>query len=144
MRDDHQPGDLSARLTFGRVFGTGPDAGQTRPILSITCETSGLTLELPLTAAQLADMLSGSAAYVPTDKVSGFRGIKNWGKYSRHVTRTVAAQQGDYATKIDARKLPHLASVIAEIEADGYRCDMPRRNNGGQWVIIGRKYVDKT
>jgi hypothetical protein len=141
-REENQPGDLSARISFGRVMGTGPEAGTIRPTLSITCETSGLNLELNLTPTQLVDMLSGSQAVVPAEMVSGFRDIKNWGKYSEHVTRTVYVQSGDYRSDTPST-LPHVAPVIAELEAEGWRVDTPRQGGGGKWVIIGRKYVDR-
>lgn len=143
MREENKPGDLSARISFGRWMGNGPNAGKVCPRLSITCETSGLGLELELTPEQLADMLSGSAAQVSATEVHGFRGIKNWGRYSKHVTRTVPVKIDDYKSAGSPRKLPHVAPVIEELEADGWRVDVPRRNNGAQWVITGRKYVDK-
>jgi hypothetical protein len=143
-REENQPGDLSARISFGRVMGTGPEAGTIRPTLSITCETSGLNLELTLTPTQLVEMLSGSQAQVLAENVSGFRDIKNWGKYSEHVRRAVPIQTGDYAHEGNPRALPHLAPVIAELQDDGWQVDTPRRDNGGKWIIVGRRYIART
>lgn len=138
MREDQKPGNLSARITFGHV-----GSGEVRPALSITCETSGLNLELELTPVQLTEMLSGSTAYVPAEKVSGFKGIKLWGKYSQTMKQTVDTSPRDYVFNGDPRELPHLAPVIAEMEDHGWRVDTPHKNNGGKWVLIGRKYVDQ-
>jgi len=138
MREDHKPGDLNAQISF--VHGMGET--QIWPILTITCATSGLTLELELRPEQLAEMMGGRSAYVPAGKVSGFQGIRKWGKYSQHVTRTVRQEFGDSRTE-DPKVLPHVAPVLREMQADGWEVGTPRRNNQGQWVLIGRKYVDK-
>lgn len=141
MREDHKPGDLSARISFGRVMGNGPDSGKIRPSLSITCETSGLNLELDLTPEQLTEMLSGGAAQIAASKVSGFRGLARWGKYHQSISRTVATRVGDYSA--DPTTLQYVMEKVHEIEAEGYKCDTPRRNNKQQWVITGRRYVEK-
>lgn len=143
MQEDRKPGDLSARLSFSHGMSFGPDGRKIHPHLLITCATSGFVLELNLTPEQLTDMLSGGAADVPADKVSGFKNVKLWGKYEQVQTRTVDTSPRDYAFKGDPRELPHLAPVIAEMEADGWRVDRPRRNNSSKWVLIGRTYVDQ-
>jgi hypothetical protein len=143
MREDYKPGDLSARIVFSRVMGNGPDAGKVRPALSITCQTSGLTLELELTPVQLTEMLSGSSADVPADKVTGFKHIQRWGKYAISQARYIDTSPRDYAHKGDPRELPHLAPVIADMESYGWSVDTPHRNNSGKWVLFGRKYVDQ-
>jgi hypothetical protein len=141
MRDEYQPGDLSIRIGFAR--GYGADSGKVHPKVEITDQTSGLHVELQLTAEQLVDMLGGSEAQVPAAKVSGYRGVRNWGKYLHIKTATVKTKPGDYKLgEADPRELPHVAEAVAEIEAAGYRCDTPRRNNGQQWVIVGRRYDD--
>lgn len=138
MRDSN-PGDLSVRLTFGQVLGSG--AGAIRPTIAVTDGTSGCTLEIELTPEQLTAILSGSAAEVTADKVSGFLGIQNWGKRHELMTRTVKTQQGDWLPGANPRKLPHVAAAVQEVEDAGYRTDRPRRNNAGMWVVIGRRYV---
>ena len=144
MRDEYKPGDLSVRLSFGRVYGTSANRGQIKPAIEITDQTSGRVLIIDITAAELAEMLGGGAAEVPADRVQGFRGVGKWGRYLKTTQRLVKGQTGDYEIKDgEGAKLPHIAKVIAEIEADGYRCDSPRRNNSGQWVIIGRRYDEK-
>jgi hypothetical protein len=146
MREDYKPGDLSVRLQFGRVYGGGPDRGKIKPGIEIVDECSGKQINIELTAEQLAEMLGGGAAQVDADKVSGFKGLRDWGKTQEMVTRMVDVDLGDWKVREDdkaARTLPHVAAVIAEIEADGYRVDAPRRNNNGKWVLIGRRYVEK-
>jgi hypothetical protein len=144
MRDQFKPGDLAIRLGFGRVYGSGPDRGQVKPHIEIADQTSGKILTIDLTADDLVEMLSGGAAMVPADRVSGFRGVATWGRYLKTITRKVKTEGDDYKLRDgDLRKaaqLPHVAKVIAEIEADGYACDTPRRDNTMHWVLIGRKY----
>ena len=144
MHEDHKPGDLSVRLSFGRVYGTGSDRGQVKPGIEITCQTSGKKLTIELTPEDLAEMLAGGAAEIPTDRVNGFQGVHDWGKDHVLVTRKVKTEADDYKLRYGAhgqpRQLPHVAKVIAEIEADGYKAADPRRDNTGHWVIIGRKY----
>lgn len=144
MRGETNPGDLSVRLAFGQTYGMGPERGKVSPRLEVTDQKSGRQLEIDLTHEDLVEMLAGGAAEVPADRVTGFRGVRDWGKTHVHVTRLVTTQPSDWNIREGegARKLPHVAAVIAEMEADGYRCDAPRRNNGGQWVLIGRKYED--
>lgn len=146
MRDDPKPGDLSVRIRFARVYGNGPDRGAIKPGLTIRDEASGKQLDIELSAADFAEMLGGGEARVKAKDVSGFKGVRDWGKEHQMVSRTVKAEPGDWQAREDdkaARALPHVAAVIAEIEADGYRVESPRRNNSGQWVIIGRRYVAK-
>lgn len=141
MRDD-KPGDLSVRLSFGRVIGNGPDDGKIRPSLHIADGTSGRNLEIELTPAQLTEMLSGGAAQVTADKVRGFRGVQDWGKYHKIVTEYVPVASGEQydASPYD---LDHVAEAVRRIEAQGYVIDRPRRNNRRQWVIIGRRYDEQ-
>lgn len=146
MREDYKPGDLSVRLGFGRVYGTGPDRGNIKPHLEITDQCSGKTLTINLTPEDLAEMLGGGAAQVLADAVIGFKGLRDFGKKHEMVQRVVKTQSGDYNFQDgdkQIRKLPHLAPVIAELEAEGYRADTPRRNNSGGWVVIGRRYVEQ-
>lgn len=138
MRDSN-PGDLSVRLSFAQVL--DPGGGRIRPTIAVTDGTSGCTLEIELTPEQLTAILSGSAAEVTADKVSGFLGIQNWGKRHELMTKTVKTQQGDWLPGTNPRKLPHVAAAVQEVEDAGYRTDRPRRNNAGMWVVIGRRYV---
>jgi hypothetical protein len=142
MRDDHKPGDLSVRLSFGRVYGTGPDRGAIKPAIEITDQTSSRVLTIELTPTELVEMFTGGAAAVPADRVNGFKGVRRWGKYLHTMQMNVKTESGDHAAD-DPFKLPHVGKVVDEIEAAGYVADTPRRNNQGQWVIIGRKYADK-
>lgn len=140
MREEN-PGDLSVRLGFGRMMGTGPDAGGIRPRLEIQDGTSGSTLTIELTAADLAEMLAGGAAFVTADKVTGFKGLSRWGKFMKLKTVHVPTEGGDYAVRgPEAVRLPGVAKAIAELEAEGYTCDTPSRNNAAKWVIHGRRY----
>jgi hypothetical protein len=142
-REEYQPGDLSIRFSFGRVYGTGPDRGKIRPGIEITDQTSGLTLTLNLTPEDLAELFAAGAAQVPAASVHGFKGVSQWGKYLHIMTVNVKSESGDYAHKGKPRSLPHVAAGIAEIEAAGYVADTPHRNNQNQWVITGRKYEPK-
>jgi hypothetical protein len=142
MRRNDKPGELSIRIGFARSYGTGADANKVHPSIEVTDETSGLHLELQLTAEQFTELLSGSQTHVSADKVSGFQGIGNWGKYLHLMSQKVSIQSGDYSA-VDPRELPHVAEAIKSIEDAGYRCDSPRRNNGGQWVLTGRRYDAK-
>ena len=139
-RDEYKPGDLSVRLSFGQVMGIRADLTSERviPRLEITDQTSGKTVNIELTSRQLTEMLAGSSAEVTADHVTGFKGLAQWGKFQKVVTRTVKTQMGDF--NADPMTLPYVAEVIAEFEADGYTCDVPRRNNSGQWVLFGRRY----
>lgn len=143
MRDD-KPGDLALRMVFARMMGNGPDAMNVRPALHISDGTSGLNLEIELTPSLLTELLAGGEARVAADKVSGFKRLRDWGKYHKMVTRLVPFERDDYGHDVNkASDLPHVAKMMAEIEADGYVCDRPRRNNARQWVIIGRRYDDQ-
>jgi hypothetical protein len=141
MRDDN-PGDLGIRFGFGRVYGMGPDAGKIKPTLEITDGTSGRVLTIELTAEDWTEMLASGEARIPAARVSGFKGVRDWGKFHHMQTRYVAVKSGD-RDEDDPRKLPHVAEVAQELARQGYQCDKPRRNNQGQWVIIGRKYTDE-
>lgn len=144
---DNKPGDLAIRMSFARMMGSGPDAMSVRPGIQITDGTSGKHLEIQLTPELLTELLAGGEARVSADKVSGFKGLRDFGKYHKMVTRYVTVERDDISYKkgeeIDPFTLPHIAKVVDEIEADGYVCDRPRRNNAGKWVIIGRKYDEK-
>jgi hypothetical protein len=146
MRNEHKPGDLAVRIAFGRVYGGGPDQGMVKPSIEIEDQKSGKHLVIELTAGDIAELLAASRVEVPASHVRGFGGLRDWGKTHEMVTRTVKVEPNDWKVPSDSAKavraLPHVAKVIAEVEADGYRCDAPRRNNGGQWIIIGRRYVD--
>lgn len=138
-RDGYIPGDMSARITFPRTMGIGPDSGKVTPTLEITDEVSGSTIRLDLTPEQLTDMLSGAAAAVPAAKVSGYPGVRNWGRYQKVTSRTVPVERDDHKAT-EAASLPHVAMAIHELEADGFEADPVRRNNAGQYVIFGRRY----
>lgn len=145
---DRKPGDFTVRIGFGREFGGGEDQGMLKPSLAITDGTSRLTLTLKLSAADIAEMLNGSEVRIDAEQVTGFQGVKNWGKYHRHATRTVKTEPGDYKFGYSdgeaIRKLPHIAPIIAELEADGYRVvGTPSRDNSGLWQITGRRYDDQ-
>lgn len=142
IRDEYNPGDLSVRLSFPRASGPGLIDDRVCPTLSITCQTSGLTLELDLTPAQLAEMLGSGSAQVAAKSVTGFAGVRDWGKRAKVITRTVDTASGDYSAKAPA-SLPHVAPVIADMRADGWQVEAPRRNNSGKWVLVGRKYTDE-
>jgi hypothetical protein len=149
MRDS-KPGDLTIRMGFARMMGmmgTGPDAMSVRPSIQITDGTSSKQLTIELTPQLLTEMLAGGEARVTADKVSGFGGLQDFGKYHQMAARYVPVQNGDVSRKkgeeIDPRTLPHVAAVLKELEADGFTCDFPRRNNQAKWVIIGRKYTAK-
>lgn len=145
MSKDNTPGDLSIRIGFARVFGGGADQGKLRPSLEITDGTSCKTIVIELDPADLAELMSGSAVDVTADRVSGFKALRDFGKYHKMISRTVKTEPGDHKAKTsaDMRALPHVAKAIAEIEADGYRCDSPHRNNAGLWVVIGRRCEDR-
>lgn len=142
MREEFKPGDLSVRLGFARINSLDPETDRVRPSIEISDHTSGLTLRIELTAAQLAEMLAGGSAEVSRSDVTGFGGLARWGKYLKIITAQVPAQLGDLKTG-DPRTLPHVAVAIRELEADGYTCGTPRRNNTRQWVITGRRYDDE-
>lgn len=143
MRDD-KPGDLGIQIGFARVFGDGSDQGKLKPSLQITDGTSGRNLEIELEPEHIAELMSGSEVRVTGDKVTGFRSLRDFGKYHKMVSVHVPTQKGDYRVEGRAvRALPYIAKAIADIEADGYRCDTPRRNNASQWVIVGRRYDDQ-
>jgi hypothetical protein len=147
MRDQFKPGDLAIRLGFGRVYGSGPDRGQVKPHIEIADQTSGKILTIDLTADDLVEILGGGAAMVPADRVSGFRGVATWGRYLKTATRRVKSVGDDYRLRdgdlAKARSLPHIAYAIAELEADGYSCDTPRRDNTQHWLIVGRRYDEQ-
>jgi len=138
MRDDFKPGDLSVRIAFGRVYGNGPDRGQVRASIEIADQTSGKQITIEIT-----EMLAGGAAEVSADQVQGFRGLARWGKYLKTKQLSVKSKMDDYAFKGDPTKLRHVAEAIAALAADGYEADTPRRNNQGQWVIVGRRYDEQ-
>jgi hypothetical protein len=140
-RDEFTPGDMSARISFPRTMGTGPNSGKVHATLEVTDEVSGGTIRLDLTPEQLTDMLSGSAAEVSASKVSGYAGVRNWGRYQKVTSRVVSVERDDHKAA-EAASLPHVAKVIAELEADGFKVDPVRRNNAGQYVIFGRRYDD--
>jgi len=139
MRDEYTPGDLSVRIGFSRYYGKDSEEEVTVPTIEIADQTSGKVLRLKLTAAQLTEMLSGPTVQVAAADVDGFNGLAQWGRYLKTVQRTVSTRIGDYKAE-KPEELPYVAEVIAEIEADGYRADRPRRNNAQQWVIFGRRY----
>lgn len=143
MRDEFKPGDLSVRLAFGRVYSTGADQGKIKPSLEITDRTSGEQLTIEITGEQLTEMLAAGAAEVSADKVQGFRRLSRWGKYLKTTQRTVKTRPDDYAFKGDPATLPHVAPAIADLQSQGYDPDRPRRNNAGQWAIVGRRYDDQ-
>lgn len=140
MRDD-KPGDLGIRLGFGRVIGTGADAGKIKPSLEVTDSCSGRTLTIELTPEQLAEILASGEARVTADKVSGFKGIRDWGKYHKHMTMKVASKGGDYAKANDPLALPHVALAVAEVERAGYKAEKPSLSHG-TWRVTGRRYDD--
>lgn len=144
---DSNPGDMSVRIGFARVFGGGPEQGQLRPSIQITDGTSGLTLELNLTAADIAELISGSEVRVTANDVTGFGGVQQWGKYRKHKTLRVETAPGDYKLKdrdgAAIRALPHVAPLVAELEADGFRVDTPTRDNSGHWRVTGRRYDEQ-
>lgn len=141
MRNDN-PGDLSVRIGFSRPYGAGGDANRVRPAIEIIDGTSNKRIEIELTPQQLTDMLSGSEARVPADKVTGFKGLKDWGKYHKFMIEVVPFETGDHAHKGSPGMLPHVQKVVSRIEAAGYRVDTPRRNRDG-WQVIGRRYDDQ-
>lgn len=138
-RDEFTPGDLSVRMSFVRVMGRGPDSGKVMPTIEVTDQVSGALIRMQLTAEQLTEMLCGGAADVSADKVTGYRGIRHWGRYQKVDQRLVDTQMGDYNVS-DPKSLPYVAEAIAELEADGYEVATPRRNNSSKWVIFGRRY----
>lgn len=142
MRSDEEKGSVSVRLSFGRVYGSGPERGKIKPSLEVSDATSGASLTVDLTEADLAELFAGGAAHVPAVRVSGHRHLGRWGRYSKHVQRMVPTVVGDYDTKEAGaiRALPYLAPVISELEAEGWTVETPRRNNSSKWVIIGRRY----
>lgn len=143
MRDAN-PGDMSVRIGFARVYGGGEDQGALRPSLQITDGTSGLTITLDLTAADIAELMAGSDVRVTADKVTGHRGARDWGKYHKHQTLSVSTQPGDHKLRdrdsAAIRALPHVAPLVAQLEADGYRVGTPTRDNTGKWRVTGRRY----
>lgn len=139
---NHEPGSLAVRISFARVFGRGPDQGKLRPSLEITDGTSGRVLEIELTGEEIAELIAGSEVQAAADRVSGFKSLRDFGKYHKMTTVHVATEKGDYKTD-DPYTLPHVSKAVDEIEAMGYVCDKPRRNNESKWVIIGRRYDDK-
>lgn len=146
MTRDEKPGDLSVRMVFSRIMGIGPDAMKVRPRICISDGTSGLTLEIELTPELLTEFLAGGEARASAERVTGFKSLKNWGKFLKVVMKHVPIEPGDYAMTgdpIDPRSLPHVAAMISDIEADGYVCDVPRRNNNRQWVVVGRRYDEQ-
>jgi hypothetical protein len=144
MSSEYTPGDLGVRIAFTRSFGLSEGSRQVHPTIEIRDQTSGKTLEIELTAEQLAAVLSGSEAQVPALRVTGFKGVAQWGKYHKSVSQGVKMAADDYRVEGDAiRKLPHVAQVIAQMEADGYTVERPRQNNARMWVIIGRRYDDQ-
>jgi hypothetical protein len=140
---DRNPGDLAVRLVFSRVYGSGPDSGQVRPSIEISDGTSGLSLNIELTPHLLTEMLGGGSAEVTADKVQGFKGLRDWGKHLKTMSKSVSVEQGDYKHKDDPETLPHVAKAIAEITAAGYIPGTPRMNNAQKWVITGRRYDDQ-
>lgn len=146
MREDYKPGDMSVQLAFGRIFG-GPDQGQIKPHLSVTDQTSGRSITINLTAEDLAEMLAGGTANIPADRIIGYKSTKVWGKYPKIKKLTVKTQGDDYKLRdgdlgTKAPLLPHIAPAIAQLVADGFVPDAPRRNNSGEWVLVGRRYDD--
>lgn len=143
-RDEFKPGDLSVRLSFATVMGNVPEGGsRVRPRLEVTDQTSGKTINIELTAKQIAEMFAGSAAEVTADQVTGFKGLAHWGKYQKIISRTVPSQPSDYKFREHPLVLPHVMAAVRAVEADGYTAEAPRRNNEGQWVVFGRRYDDR-
>lgn len=142
MREEYTPGDLSVRLSFPTTMNT-LDGDRIRPSLEIVDQTSGRAMQIDLTSDQLVRMLSGGSASVSADQVSGFRGLDQWGKYLGVTSRAVPTRSEDYKFKGDPASLPQVAEAIRELEAEGFTCDAPRRNNASQWIIVGRRYTDQ-
>jgi len=139
--NDSKPGDLSVRIGFARVFGGGPDQGSLRPTLTITDSTSSKSLSIELTGEDIAELLAGGEVRASATRVTGFRGLRDFGKYHKMVTVHVPTRVGDYSA--DPHDLQYVMEKVDEIKAMGYVCDTPRRNNNSQWVIIGRRYDDQ-
>lgn len=144
MDNDKQPGGLRIRIGFARIFGGGgPAQGQLKPSLEITDASSGRTVTVELSGADIAEMLSGSEVTVPAENVSGFKAFRDFGKVHSMQTRSAKSEPGDYRVLRDTAKvkaLPHVAAMIADLESLGYRCGLPSLNNSSVWTVHGRRY----
>jgi hypothetical protein len=149
MREREEKGAVSVRIGFATEYGRIRKDGtgsRVAPHIEIRDETSGKVIDIKLTAVQFTEMLAGSEARIAPDAVAGFGALPEWGKFMKHTDVRVPIQHRDYMSSksdTDPRVLPHVDEACARLEADGWQVDTPRRNNGGQWVIVGRRYDDE-